>query len=466
MKNKVIFILILSLIFLSVLNADERKENIDVFILTDKSLSMENNIDSVKNYINNFIFDTIMIPGDRLNLITFYGKTESVIDDEIFTEEKRDLFKKKISGIKADGRFTDIGNALDKLSLLIPKYKNDGKIKYMLLLTDGKQEAPKESPYYSPDGSFNHAFLEHTKTIEQEGWKVHILGMGEFADVRNLAGELSATYSVLTDPSSPDGKISKSKIIAGTKEFWGIIKITSKPLFSPVDSKGRSRLTFKISSTGYDTIQSVRIEGIKTKIGNSCYSASADYGFELSPGEEKTADIPIVFDENLTNKKPGKYSAENFIICGGTTQIYPKSFGSEIKIKNFFENFFIFIAAALILLLLIILAAAISYKSKKSSKKSFKFRIFVNGKNMTPTPITLKKGEKLFINMGKKNTIDLSNDKRENSIGEIASSKESLSFNIINENFFPSGTKNIKNVLNKSVNIKNKDMISRMEIKE
>ncbi len=44
--------------------ADSRKDNIDVIIALDKSLSMENKIGGVREWVNSFIIDQLLIPGD------------------------------------------------------------------------------------------------------------------------------------------------------------------------------------------------------------------------------------------------------------------------------------------------------------------------------------------------------------------------------------------------------------------
>ena len=175
MKRHIFLIMFIVLFLQFPVFPDNREDNIDVFIVLDKSLSMEDKIEAVSGYINTFIVDKIIIPGDMLYILDFYGKTEILINSTITDENHKTEIKNTIKKVKADGRFTDIGNALDGLSEIIPRYENNGRLKYMLLITDGKQEAPPESVYYSPDGSFNHRFLEHTRTIEKQGWKIRRL---------------------------------------------------------------------------------------------------------------------------------------------------------------------------------------------------------------------------------------------------------------------------------------------------
>ncbi len=64
----------------------------------------------------------------------------------------------------------------------------------MLLITDGKQEAPPGTKYYSADGKFNHELLKHTKTIQKKGWKIEVLGIGKLNKAADIAEKLSGTY--------------------------------------------------------------------------------------------------------------------------------------------------------------------------------------------------------------------------------------------------------------------------------
>ena len=186
-------------------NADEREEPVDVIIALDKSLSMIEEIDAVKEYVRTAIIDQLLIPGDFLTVVAFFGKTQIPISAFLKTNKEKDNLSATISRIEADGRFTDIGNALDVLAAELEKQSDPDRKKYLLLITDGKQEAPPESKYYSPDGSFNHEFLANTRIIQMKGWKIHVLGIGTEHAARELAEQLSGKYSeVSSEPTSEE----------------------------------------------------------------------------------------------------------------------------------------------------------------------------------------------------------------------------------------------------------------------
>ena len=192
MNKKAIFLFFfcfLSLLSISGLFADQRAENLEIYLVLDKSLSMVEEIEAVKEYVIEQIIEKIVIKGDYFLLIPFYGSTDNSFNGYISSRIELEDLHNRILNIQADGRFTDIGNALNTLRSKI-KSENKSTRKYMLLITDGKQEAPLNSPFYSPDGSFNHEFLENTKEIQKSGWKIVVLGIGTESAAKEIAKEL------------------------------------------------------------------------------------------------------------------------------------------------------------------------------------------------------------------------------------------------------------------------------------
>lgn len=199
-KQAIPLILLILAGIASPLCADTRKGNIELFVLLDKSLSMVEEIESVKEYVAEELVGQLLIPGDMFVLINFYGKTDRFFSGELRSQEDIAALKADLTSIRADGRFTDIGSALDVLRKSADSIGTDaGRRRYLLLLTDGKQEAPPESPYFTPDGTISHEMLEHTKEIVRQGWKIHILGIGTDTAAQELARELSAAFSSVKD---------------------------------------------------------------------------------------------------------------------------------------------------------------------------------------------------------------------------------------------------------------------------
>ena len=122
MKRLHIAVILLLIAVSTPLLADERTEPIDVIIALDKSLSMVEEIDAVKKYVNAHVIEDLLIPGDFFLVVAFYGETIVPVSTTIGGPEDKERAKEMISALAADGRFTDIGNALDVLGEQIERH--------------------------------------------------------------------------------------------------------------------------------------------------------------------------------------------------------------------------------------------------------------------------------------------------------------------------------------------------------
>jgi len=263
MNKKVIFFILVYFLNFFAVFGDTRTQNIDVYLVLDKSLSMVEEIDSVKDYVSEKIIREILIPGDRFTLILFYGKAVVAYSGTVSSENGKELLLKKVASIKADGHFTDIGNALDRLKEVLAESGPSSRMKYLLLITDGKQEAPPESRYYSPDHTFNHEFLKNVKVIQKEGWKIEILGIGVESAARELAEKLSGTYREVP----PDA--TSEEIAAAVGNLTGVVAVDDgKCTIKNIKRDGKAVLEFSLSSRGYKVPVSIEVTKI---IFNSPY---------------------------------------------------------------------------------------------------------------------------------------------------------------------------------------------------
>ena len=317
MYRKIQIIFLIFTIFLSLsapVFSDVRTENIELFLVLDKSKSMVEEIGDVTSYINRTFIEDFLIPGDRFVMLQFYGRAE-VIFDEIISETSRKTIMDKISSIPADGRFTDIGNALDSLNTAVETSGPSDRLRYLILLTDGIQEAPPESPYYSPDGSFNHRFLENTKTIKMKGWKILILGIGSGTAAADLSDELSTTYDEI-DFSEDNGPALSEEEILG--------RVTASDF-----TADRSGISFTLESYGYRTDRTITIEQVLYQSTDGNFELiSEPLDIAVSPGEKKA--VTALFDENLTSAVPLSDGTVNFIFkFEGDTPFLPAFFETE-----------------------------------------------------------------------------------------------------------------------------------------
>ena len=345
------------------LSADDRTENIDVYLVIDKSLSMEEEISAVKNYISDSIVDELLIPGDNLVVIVFYGNAERLYSGET-TAAKEDI-RAKLREIRADGRFTDIGNALDTLRNAIPDTESDGRRKYMLLITDGIQEAPPESPYYAPDGGFTHEFLANTKEILMEGWKVHILGIGANTAAREVAEELSGTYTEVSETPTVE------EMAAETKEFLGTIERMGNISLRSINDHGSTTLNMVLTSDGYSDTRTVTISRVTLVMPDgSDQQVLADLTeVEIPPGESVDVVLQLKLDDL---PPPGVYTGDLIFSFVGQTAFSPAGSRIEYRVAGFLvNNIFWLIPTALVVLAALVLLGFFLPKMLRGGSISF-----------------------------------------------------------------------------------------------
>ena len=270
--------------------ADDREENFDVFVVLDKSASMVEEIDSVRQYVERSIVDNLLITGDQLILITFYGEAETAFMGTIDSE--KNFLRDVVQQIEADGRFTDIGNALDMLRDTIPLAEFKDRRKYVLLITDGQQEPPPESKYFSTEEAFNHEFLQNAKEIRMEGWKIHILGIGAESAAEEVADQLSATYAEV--PEQP----TVEELEESTIEFLGIVELVGDTRVSPITDDGGGSIRVNVASKGHTSAQRIVVDALAIEATGESFEVTIEKPFIVEVGPESTMEIriPVMID--------------------------------------------------------------------------------------------------------------------------------------------------------------------------
>jgi len=157
--------------------SDLRAGDLDVILLLDKSLSMAPFFDEVKSHIATKIIEPILVPGDRIVVETVFGKVVRLLSMKIGSEEDKAKAIRALRSVRADGRYTDLGAALDAAKRDLDELGQSARPKYVLLISDERQEAPKGSPYASPDYTLRHPSLEYVKKLDLGKYRVITVGL-------------------------------------------------------------------------------------------------------------------------------------------------------------------------------------------------------------------------------------------------------------------------------------------------
>ncbi len=159
--------------------ADDRTEPIDFMIALDRSLSMRQEIDAVKEYVKTQVVDQILQPGDTFIVVAFYGQNELAVFENLTAATDKAAIKRTIDGLTPKEAFTDIGFALDRLRDEVRTRCNPTHKKTLILVTDGIDEPPPGSKYSDPGSWRGHEYMRVTSETQKEGWKVIVLGVGD-----------------------------------------------------------------------------------------------------------------------------------------------------------------------------------------------------------------------------------------------------------------------------------------------
>lgn len=190
-------ILLCALATLAGAQTDVRATPVDFVILVDRSKSMDVALEDVKDFLARELVGPAMMTGDRVELLAFYGSTESVWSGRIGSEQDKAALLRSLRALVPDGAFTDIGAALDAADEALARLGDSAAPKFVLLLTDERQEAPPGSPYASDDYVIRHPRLEFSRRIDLGTFRAITIGYG--LDAR-LEAATASLFKLLSEP--------------------------------------------------------------------------------------------------------------------------------------------------------------------------------------------------------------------------------------------------------------------------
>jgi hypothetical protein len=377
--------------------------------------------------VNSYIIDQLLIKGDFFLVVAFYGKTEIPISMTIESDEDKERAKAIITQIQADGVYTDIGNALDVLGQQVEKHGHPDRKKHLLLITDGIQEAPPDSKYYSPDGSFNHAFLENTKVIQKKGWKVHILGVGVEGQAQKLADELAGTYTDLSEQPTVEELVEK------TGGFLAALEVTAPVTMGPVDYRGRSRIDLSVRSKGYEEEQTVTVDRILLTLpdGMEKNILEGSTSFSFAPDSTTDVDIAVRVPEALES---GNHTGNLRFEFSGEMRFLPVVGSVEYHINTFFENFWWWMLIALVVLILLVLL--IVFLIRRLKKVKYRFQLIAGAKKAEKPSYKIKEGKLLYLELSEEE-VTVSSKRSPQSIARLMAIQKGIRMTVLKSERFP-----------------------------
>lgn len=431
--------------------SDERDYPIDLIIALDKSLSMEEEIEAVKTYLKDKIVDTYLKVDDYFLLIPFYQKSEVAIARTIHSEEDKAAVKRVIDGINANGSWTDIGNAFDRLSDELNERYYNNRRKSFLVITDGINEPPPSSQYFRPDGKLVHEFTDDITELEVfPNWKVLVLVIGGDTGFDIFEDDENIQIKSIKEGATPD-EIDQSAELFG---FIEVIQEKMKPLV--LSSKGKGTLTLPLA-VKYPEPPNIVIEKISLLTSAETFDniLPGTFAQNLVKEGEDLLSIKVDAKNDINGKKkiePGTYSGTlEFTFSGKDT--FKTPLGVTLHVNNAFEDN-PWLIPLIILAALIIIILAIFGIYKIAQGHPIKFRVLVEempipkGKDV----FKITKNKQLYMSESL-DFIRVTDVKTPKSFAKLSVAAEDLKLFVIKETYFVEPKDIPENVLENTIRI-------------
>lgn len=375
MKKLVKLYFIFSLSFATnFLFAGERTIPVDIFLMIDKSLSMEDpgKFDSLQRWVLDELIGQMLIKGDWITIYQFYEKPEHLISTTITNNISKQEVYNTVKAIKPDGQFTDIGYALDTIQKILDARGSNGRFKVLLLLSDLVQDAPWTSKYRGKQDSFKSPYLVEARTIRHDNWYEITLDM----DIQDaVVQRTQALYSdVLANEGVPRSDAKQDEALIQGKT--NIIVNTSKKEYPSDVSEVTTNADFEKGDKPVSDAAATLIDNENStsdSFASNKNSFSDNKNTEKKEDEKTTEANKVRIDESNSDealaplgKDSGFDSNEN-----NDKSFDPKSDNVQAsQVKTFFSKYWpLLLIGFALLILLIILILFIIHMVKENQRK-------------------------------------------------------------------------------------------------
>ncbi len=415
----------------TLVGGDDRAEPVDIIIALDKSLSMEEEIEAVKQYVNSNIIDARLQNGDFFLIVAFFGKSQVVVSDFIQGDDHKLEIKKTVDTIAADGEWTDIGNALDKLKAEVEKRSQVRRPKTLLLITDGKHEPPPSSKYHSPQGWASHEYMKATTETQKKGWKIIVLGLGD--ESQESAKELAQT---LGGQYTEAGKGTTSEKLAEiVPDITGTVTVTGKPFVSPVHQNGKTTLSLVLTTKLFPDPLTIVIDAIDLTADGMRAQSILPAALEVDLPE--SGDTNLVIPINLAGGlQPGSYRG-NLAFSFSSKERFGSPLPVEFQIKTVVQSYlWLIVAAAALALGLVALLVLILRKASASNRVAFHLIVREHPLPKGKDAFTAKEGKDLYLKESME-LFDITDTRVGKSIAKLAIVEGVLTMTVLKQDRYP-----------------------------
>lgn len=391
-------------------------ENDDFIILLDQSMSMLENEpgNPAKRYAKrpqdaeksrealnaiDEVIDKLLHVGDYVSVVLFGNDARVIVSQQLQFDHERGVIKDTVAHLLFTDTKTDIVAGVQKAGDLITQLGSKERRKILVMITDGKNDPDKDSPFFNIDEQ-QRVYSQLKRKIKDGQWKVALIGLGAHTDIsdvsRNLGLKEGNTITIAPGTDIQDRlfqlikKERDSKVAADKSSFK--IKLTPN-LFGGYEAVSDE---IGLTSTFDDPIE-IKITADLDLIDLPGLSAHVAPSFaNIAPGDTDVMRIAWRFegtrpDDGLLR---GRYG---FTFAVGSTPFYPHVGEVELVLTSWWDLYGLWLLLAVAS---IVVVTALLYRAvRKRQVPEIKVQIAAGAMPLSE-PTTLRKKGRLEIANG------------------------------------------------------------------
>ncbi|MGD9209556.1 MAG: vWA domain-containing protein [Desulfobacteraceae bacterium] len=351
----------------------------------------------------NDVVTRLLKHNDYFALITFGNKAEIIISQQILHPHERKVLQRRINALPFKDSKTDIIASIKTTEELITSLGTPQRRKILVLITDGRNDPPDNSPFKTPQQQ-EKVFEKFRQSIELNSWNVNLVGFGLETDIRRIAANIGLTKDqIVTMDDLRIGKIRdrlQGLFEQNKKDTITLIKNEIKVDFTPKFFGGYhpANVKMQLIST-YDEQMTVEFSPdhpIVFEDTNLLSSKLKPLSFNLPPNRPKNLYLELFHTGNRPDD--GHITTYfQFHFTEESNRFYPWQGNMELNLPSWWEIYSVYAIAALCCIIL--LTTFIGWKANRAQVPQLRITV-TSDKGTLGEPLTLRKGEVFSIANG------------------------------------------------------------------
>lgn len=309
----------------------------------------------------NSIANDMLKEGDYFTLITFGDASDVTFSQELNYEHERDLFNRKIETLQFKDQRTDILAGIKKATDLLVSMDTPQRRKILVMITDGINEPPDDSPYKTPEAQ-KRVYEELRETIRKHNWDIALVGLGEYTDIADIAQKLNLPTSnaIIMDEFQDSRDImGKLRDIVGDMQEARVemeakeLKLRLKPKLLGGYEIGQETLSL---TSFYNKEVDIQLNPqIPLQIEGSDTLQVTVSPLQLTLAPQQSAALSLTFTFNGKRPDEGRVSGNfTFQFTDTSRQFFPHDGKFEVLLPSWWEVYGLLAAAAIVFVLLVL----------------------------------------------------------------------------------------------------------------